>query len=336
MRRVVLAVAVCLGVQLIFPAPAQAWWGWWDQLSGAGPFRGWEIEARLVCFGEATSHPAKDGTLALMQRQFDYATTEFRTNPSADRELVQSLTALNALLDAAVSNSVTVADLSEIGTRASDLRTRSKGRVDQRVQDAFTDLERRLTESRGRLEILKNQRGSAGVVFSACSIGRDNNRRVSINTTARLLHSYGERKDQYAGGNEIQLAMFVPALAWRPLADFRAFDIVDLSTGGGVYWFSSEAALPGSFESFRGFVLEPVRIDFHFPSSITKNGAFGALLAGLSYRRGWAIFPRGFAANAFGTTTTPEQAHQISAEWVRTAAIFMDVTPFIHYVSTRN
>jgi hypothetical protein len=60
------------------------------------------------------------------------------------------------------------------------------------------------------------------------------------------------------------------------------------------------------------------------------------LVAGLSYRRGWAIFPRGFAANAFGTTSTPEQAHQISAEWVRTAAIFMDVTPFIHYMSTRD
>ena len=52
MRRVVLVVALCLGVQLILPAPAQAWWGWWDELSGAGPFRGLELETRLACFGQ--------------------------------------------------------------------------------------------------------------------------------------------------------------------------------------------------------------------------------------------------------------------------------------------
>ena len=135
----------------------------------------------------------------------------------------------------------------------------------------------------------------------------------------------------YAGGNEINLAMVVPTLAWRPLVDFKKADIVDLSTGAGVYWFSSDAGLPGSFEPFRGLVLEPIRIDLHFPSIVTKDGLAGAILAGLSYRRGWAIFPHGFAANAFGTTSTPEQARQISAEWVKTSAIFWDFAPLIHY-----
>ena len=257
----------------------------------------------------------------------------FRTSPGANPDVVRSLTALNALLAAAVANSVTADQLSKIASAARELKPRMA--PDARLQAAFDSLEQGITNSQQRLETLKNQRGSAGVVFSACSIRRDNNRRVSINATFRLLNSYGERKAQYAGGNEIQLAMFVPAVAWRPLADFEWIDVVDLSTGGGVYWFSSEAGQPGAFESFRGVVLEPARIDFHFPSGLAKEGWPGAILAGVSYRRGWAIFPHGFAANAFGTTRTPPQAQQIGAEWVKTSAIFWDFAPLIHY-ATRN
>jgi len=328
MRRVLLALAVCLGFQLILPPPAQAWWGWWDQLSGAGPFQGLEIEARLACFGQATSHPGEDGTLAMIQRQFDYELSVMRANPSDNAALLQPITALNLLLSAAVSKSVTVEQLNDIIAAANAL---PPGGSDKRVQTVLGHLDRDLTESRDRLLTLRNQRSSAGVVLSACPVGRDNNRRISINTTFRLLHSYGERKAQYAGGNEINLAMVVPTLAWRPLVDFKKADIVDLSTGAGVYWFSSDAGLPGSFEPFRGLVLEPIRIDLHFPSIVTKDGLAGAILAGLSYRRGWAIFPHGFAANAFGTTSTPEQARQISAEWVKTSAIFWDFAPLIHY-----
>ena len=328
MRRVVLAFAVCLGVQLIRPTPAQAWWGWWDELSGAGPFRGLEIEARVACFGEATPHPARDGTLALIQRQFDYEASVLRTDPKANPELVRRITNLNLALSAAVSSSVTVNQLDDLAKAAAAL---PRDGADERLQTVLRNLERDLLESKGRLDTLRNQRGSAGVVFSACPISRDNNRRVSINATFRLLHSYGDRKELYAGGNEIQLAMFVPALAWRPLVDFSTIDVVDLSTGAGVYWFSSEAGRPGAFESFRGLVLEPVRFDLHFPSGITKKGWTGAALAGLSYRVGWAIFPNGFAADAFGTTTPPELARQIPGEWVKTRAIFWDFGPLVHY-----
>jgi hypothetical protein len=328
MRHLFLAVAVCLGIQLILPAPAQAWWGWWDELSGAGPFQGLEIEARLACFGGATPHPARDGTLAMIQRQFDYEMSVLRTDPKANPDLVRQLTNLNALLSAAVSNSVTVEQLDNVAKAAAAL---SRDGADQRLQIVLKNLERDLLESKGRLVTLKNQRGSAGVMFSACPIRRDNNRRVSINATFRLLNSYGDRKGLYAGGNEIELAMFVPALAWRPLVDFSTIDVIDLSTGAGVYWFSSAAGVPGSFEPFRGVVLEPVRLDFHVPSKLVGRGWFGAALAGASYRRGWAIFPAGFAADAFGTTIPPELARQIPGEWVKTQAIFWDFGPLIHY-----
>jgi hypothetical protein len=41
-----------LGVLLVImmPAPAHAWFGWLDNLSGPGPFVGDEIEIRLACF----------------------------------------------------------------------------------------------------------------------------------------------------------------------------------------------------------------------------------------------------------------------------------------------
>src|SRR6267142_1035934 len=41
-------VAICL---VLAPAPAQAWWGWLDDLSGPGRFRGPLFEFRIICFG---------------------------------------------------------------------------------------------------------------------------------------------------------------------------------------------------------------------------------------------------------------------------------------------
>jgi ABC-type sugar transport system substrate-binding protein len=39
---------------LIGPAPAQAWFGWLDDLSGPGPFWGQQYEVRIACFGGDT------------------------------------------------------------------------------------------------------------------------------------------------------------------------------------------------------------------------------------------------------------------------------------------
>src|SRR5262245_44553043 len=37
---------------LVAPARADAWWGWLDDLSGPGRFRGPQFEFRVACFGE--------------------------------------------------------------------------------------------------------------------------------------------------------------------------------------------------------------------------------------------------------------------------------------------
>jgi len=51
LRHLVIATC-CVVVQLAAPAPAQAWWEWLDQLSGPGPFMGWDVQLRLVCIPE--------------------------------------------------------------------------------------------------------------------------------------------------------------------------------------------------------------------------------------------------------------------------------------------
>ena len=37
---------------LVTPAPAQAWFGWLDDLSGPGPFWGEQYEVRVACIGD--------------------------------------------------------------------------------------------------------------------------------------------------------------------------------------------------------------------------------------------------------------------------------------------
>src|SRR5712672_1570801 len=53
MRRLALIITCCVCCQVLAPARADAWWGWLDQLSGAGPWKGYQIEFRLICFSES-------------------------------------------------------------------------------------------------------------------------------------------------------------------------------------------------------------------------------------------------------------------------------------------
>src|SRR5438132_6288459 len=45
-----LKAAICVVVfVLLVPARADAWWDWLDQLSGPGPFWGWDLQYRVIC-----------------------------------------------------------------------------------------------------------------------------------------------------------------------------------------------------------------------------------------------------------------------------------------------
>ena len=49
MRRSLLWLASSAIVLMATPSPAFAWWDFFEQLSGPGPFYGWDVEVRLFC-----------------------------------------------------------------------------------------------------------------------------------------------------------------------------------------------------------------------------------------------------------------------------------------------
>lgn len=57
MRRLALMLACCGLFQLLTPTPAHAWYEWIDQLSGPGPFKGFQFDLRLVCFDDPVPRP---------------------------------------------------------------------------------------------------------------------------------------------------------------------------------------------------------------------------------------------------------------------------------------
>jgi len=60
MKRCVVAFVACLLVQAAAPAPARAnIWRWIDELSGPGPFHGYQYEWRVVCGGRPGSSERK-------------------------------------------------------------------------------------------------------------------------------------------------------------------------------------------------------------------------------------------------------------------------------------
>jgi hypothetical protein len=255
MRRVRSALILGVLCELMWPAPAHAWWDILDQLSGPGRFKGVHLEARLVCFTE----PA----------------------PKIDEDPGRSE-----------------------GRKASN----------ETLGDDVTD--RNL---------------SGGVTYSACAVREGQKRRASLDLGFRFLRFTDVAdSNRFAGGNEIALTTLVPSFSWRVFSD-RRFDVVDAGVGAGVYWFSSRGANSGGFESFSGVILEPVRLDFHAPSVLTRNHWWAAIP---NLRFGLLVFPDGFKANAFGPALTADKARPIGAEWLKNFGIFFDLDPIVRHFST--
>src|ERR1700681_288951 len=76
MRRVCVSLVCCLLVQIALPPSALAWWGWWDELSGPGKFRGFQIDTRVLCFG---SRPNPNALAQLAAGQAAAANDDFLT-----------------------------------------------------------------------------------------------------------------------------------------------------------------------------------------------------------------------------------------------------------------
>jgi hypothetical protein len=244
MRRVRAALILGVLFQLMLPAPAHAWFDWLDELSGPGKFKGWHLEARLVCFTE----PATTTTTAANEKQGD----------------------------------------------------------------------------------LVDQNFSGGITFSACKVRPGETRRASIDLGFRLLrYTDDAASNAFAGGNSISLSTFVPSFEWRVFTNPR-IDVVDAGVGAGVYWFTSLGSLPGGFNSFSGVIVEPVRLDFHAPTVLTRDHWWAAIP---NLRFGLIVFPGGFDANAFGPLLTGDKARRIDAEWLKNFGIFFDLEPIVRRFS---
>jgi hypothetical protein len=268
MRRVRSAVILGVLFELMWPAPAHAWWDILDQLSGPGKFKGWHLEARLVCFTEPATTTTTPATTT---------TTSTAATPTNTTTTTTTTTAAN--------------------------------------------------EKQGDLV---DQNFSGGITFSACKVRPGETRRASIDLGFRLLrYTDDAASNAFAGGNSISLSTLVPSFEWRVFTNPR-IDVVDAGVGAGVYWFTSLGSLPGGFNSFSGVIVEPVRLDFHAPTVLTRDHWWAAIP---NLRFGLIVFPGGFDANAFGPLVTGDKARRIDAEWLKNFGIFFDLEPIVRRFS---
>jgi hypothetical protein len=108
MRRVRAALILGVLFELMLPAPAHAWWDWLDDLSGPGKFKGWHLEARLVCFNDRVAPPSPGNAAnARTTRNAATATTEAQPT-SADTATTTTTETQGDLVDHNFSGGVTL------------------------------------------------------------------------------------------------------------------------------------------------------------------------------------------------------------------------------------
>jgi hypothetical protein len=75
MSRFSLRVAFAVGLLLMLPGRAHAWWDFIEQLSGPGPFYGWDVEVRLFCVVDKVDTGAPAGTPRVLEEDRRMALT---------------------------------------------------------------------------------------------------------------------------------------------------------------------------------------------------------------------------------------------------------------------
>jgi hypothetical protein len=340
-RMTLFLLVVCL---LIAPAPAQAWWGWLEELSGPGKFSGPQFEFRLVCFGEESEAKRLIDTfkrVRLLTSKIDGGTSEsVKAAGDAWRDLIAELNATRLTLP--------VIDATEVNTAAAALAKSWKkfhdtlhvpeaaqnpqwiakvGEMDMKALIGETDVAVQPLVARVVRGITSI--GSTGVFLSACSVNKK--RRSSIEVGVNLWHT-GATSD-FANRQEIKLTTLMTLFSFRIFPDPR-FDFVDAGVGGGVYWFTSTG-----FDSFSGVILQPGRLDFHAPTlwatypfkdvnkRTTTLNTLRRIAAAPSFRYDVMFFPAGFDADAFAGVG--EKHVPISGERVNSWSLFINLAPFV-------
>lgn len=295
---------VALLLQLVWPAPAEAWWGKLEKLSGPGPFTGLVYEFRVACFGsEDNSFTAANVRTSSARVAIATARRERSTGKSnwvfARDSWNEAAQAWAAVIDE------TYVPPSPTGAAA--------------TEDDANRAEADARDFRNRAYSMGMAKSAVGVFWSFCSPEKD--RRVGLDVSLSTLDASG--RDYYAGGAPINLDTLMASVSWRMLADTKV-DFVDVSTGGGVYWFTSTG-----FPSKSGVVLQPVRLTFRAPPSwSSKRASHIKRWAALpSYAFGITTFPGGFEADDFNATG--DRAVRLPRELIATHYVFVNVQPLL-------
>src|SRR4030095_9546319 len=251
---------VAIGLILLRPAPAMAWFGWLDEWSGPGPFWGELYEIRIACFGEPI--PTTTTLLTLAGRAFGSSENLLTRRSTASPNLVLQDTDLqqvqrqwqeliNALSRADVrlyGNDDQEAQLKNLVagiTSVDGLRT-AVANGQSLVASSINPINRKMATVIG-----------SGVLASLC--GPEETREFSLEV--ELDHWRTNRtRAEFAGGKPISMYTVMPSVTWNAFHGKKP-DVLELGIGAGFYVFRSEG-----FDTFGGLVIQP-KVDFHAPTS---------------------------------------------------------------------
>ena len=328
-----LKTSVLLAVLLLIAAPAHAWWGWLDDLSGPGRFRGPQFEFRLVCFGEESeAKKLVDGLKNAneLTRKIVRGNIE-SINAAGDawRQLEAELNATRLtfpVLETAAIERVSI----DMNGRWEKFRETlvGPGRPSVEAESGASTTFLNSTNAQVQPLIAAVVRGissinSTGIFLSACST--DNKRRSSIELGTGFW--YADGNSSFANGEQIRLTTLMPEFSLRVFTDPR-FDFLDAGVGAGIYWFTSKG-----FNSFSGVVLQPGRLDFHAPTLWATypldsgSHILRRIAAAPTFRFGLTMFPAGFSPDAFAGVG--DKHVRIPGELIKSWTLFINLEPFV-------
>jgi hypothetical protein len=366
MRRIYGALVLAILLQLAAPGPALGWWENIEPWSGPGWWKGFDIDARLFCLVDNIPSVRKDALVARMQK--NAARPAFTPLPSqvpgqveAQRGLVKAVNTevgqWKATLDewesilnewqryaglagdrvAAVRQPLadvraradTSLDRIDPATEAWIASTGARTAADEAIRRAQQDATRAADEIQRATETIRRivdqprivPSALPGVLYSACRLQQEERRRAAFDIGMRFVWTHDDR---YADGERINFTTIEPAFSWNVFSNPN-YDVVEYGLGAGFYWVSSKA-----FPSFTGGFLEPIRLDFHFPTRFVSNETMTRkIIRSVVFRAGYLVFPGGFEPDAFlADPLNPETHRRISRDWVRYYGIYVDTEVF--------
>jgi hypothetical protein len=339
-RRLGVLLALCLVIDAAAPAPALAWFGWLDKWSGPGPFWGLLYEVRVACFGDQSDVLQIEAAYARAQRSMRLVLARGSAAPVDDvvPALVEWLDALEALKAAQdrwktpPEQMAPVVSLIEGFKQMAGKLVPDPGAVPRAEPAAATiDLaplknwlkgaDPQITRAINGLAGQVIAVGGTGVFWSICSDEKE--RRVSIELNVNDWHGFkSEENSRFSAGTSIRMITVLPSVTWSVIP-YKNADVVDLGVGAGYYAFSS-----AGFESVSGFIVEPLRVDLHAPSSWAAypRTNIRRLVSMFTFRFGLTTIPGGFPADAFAPGS---QDGPIPAEIVPMTGIFFNLNSLL-------